>query len=173
MADAPVRKAFVVFGPAGVGKSTVMEKLKSGTLALQCPELCLLREPWTTIDGDLIRKAQPGLSPKETALAKEKLLSWAIRQERSLLIATVRPEDYVERLRAQGYVLHLLPVFCSQEVALHRARAREAETGRASEFAGCDKAFRECIHAFFRLTMASGAVHHSVLIGTLILTYTI
>eukprot|EP00439_Symbiodinium_sp_Y106_P038240 s2268_g4.t1 len=158
VADAPVRKAFVVFGPAGVGKSTVMEKLKSGTLALQCPELCLLREPWTTIDGDLIRKAQPGLSPKETALAKEKLLSWAIRQERSLLIATVRPEDYVERLRAQGYVLHLLPVFCSQEVALRRARAREAETGRASEFAGCDKAFRECIHAFFRLTMASGSV---------------
>ena len=105
----------MVFGPAGVGKSTVIEKLTSGTLALQCPELCFFREA-TTIDGDRIREAKPGFSPKETALAKERLLSWAIREKRSLLIATVRPEDYLERLHAQGYMLHLLPIFCSQEV---------------------------------------------------------
>ncbi|CAE7471278.1 unnamed protein product [Symbiodinium microadriaticum] len=154
---AAVRKALVVFGPAGVGKSTVIEKLTSGTLALQCPELCFFREA-TTIDGDRIREAKPGFSPKETALAKERLLSWAIREKRSLLIATVRPEDYLERLHAQGYMLHLLPIFCSQEVALRRARAREAETGRAAESAGCERAFRERIHAFFRLTMASGSV---------------
>ena len=150
------KNAAVVFGPAGVGKSTIMGQLhgSQGHLTeLLHLDLLFLDRPLVTIDGDLLRRVRPNFAARQTSLVKERLLSRAIREDKNILIATVRPEDYIQRLTLQGYTVHLLPIFCCQEQAFRRAHSREIETGRHSESAESSRIFKERIHAFFKLSM--------------------